>query len=225
MPFVHQTQTPNGTTEIGAVTASKEILDIITAGQILTIAYNSAGTGYVVGETFEFNVGATIAGVAKTGLDGPIVCRGVVTAEAAGVPSAVKILSAGAYSTLPTGATATTQNASAGGTGLVLSFTTQAARWTEDRGVSGATNPYVDDNTDFEWICTSVKATNAPTIGYFSDTAGANGAILLLTASGFSSIAAFGGQPGAPTTQKPYVSVANSGTIDVYLSITETSFF
>ena len=221
MPFVHQVITPNGTTEFGGVVASKEILDIITAGQVLSIAYSSAGTAYVVGETFEFLAGSTVAGVAKTGLDGAIVCRGVVTAESAGVPTAVKILSAGAYSTLPTGATATTTNASASGTGLVITFTTQIAQWTEDRGVSGATNPYVDAQTDFEWICTSVKATNAPTVGLFSDTGGANGAVLLMTASAFSGGASFGGQPGAPPTQKPYCSIAQSGTIDVYVSITE----
>jgi hypothetical protein len=221
MPFVHQVITPNGTTEFGGVVASKEILDIITGGQVISIAYDSAGTSYVVGETFDFLIGSTVAGTPKPGLDGDIVCRGVVTAEAGGVPSEVKILSAGAYSTLPTGATATTTNASASGTGLVITFATQAAQWTEDRGISGATNPFVDDETDFEWICSSIKASNAPTVGLFSDTGGIDGAVLLMTASAFSSGASFGGQPGAPPTQKPYCSVAQSGTIDLYVSVTE----
>ena len=46
MPFVHQTITPNGIAELGGVVVAKEILDIITNGQVLTIplAKNSSLT-------------------------------------------------------------------------------------------------------------------------------------------------------------------------------------
>ena len=148
MPFIHEQLTANGTTQKGRIVASKAIIDIIKNGQVLTMGVSTGGTGYVVGETFEFLAGSTVAGVAVSGF----VATGIVTAVSAGVVTALKILSSGAYSTLPTGATATTTNASAAGTGLVLTFGTQVAQWTQDR------NDFADEETDFEWIVTSVKA-------------------------------------------------------------------
>lgn len=210
MPFIHEQLLANGTTQKGRIVASKAIIDIIKNGQVLTMAVSTGGTGYVVGETFEFLAGSTVAGVTVSGF----VATGIVTAISGGVVTALKILSSGAYSTLPTGATATTTNASAAGTGLVLTFTTQVTQWTQDR------NDFTDEETDFEWIATSIKAADAPTVGLSTEVSGADGAVRLVTASGFNSGSTFLAQPGAPPDNEMYCSVSGTDP-EIYVSVTD----
>ncbi|MCK5497416.1 MAG: hypothetical protein KAI80_13445, partial [Hyphomicrobiaceae bacterium] len=128
MPFIDEQLVANGTTTLGRIIATKAILDIITNDAVLTLAVNAGGTGYVVGETFDVDGGTVIAS------NPAFNARGVVTAEAAGVVTAVKITSAGAYSTLPGAVGQTTSNSSAAGNNdLTVDLTTQVAQWTQDR--------------------------------------------------------------------------------------------
>jgi len=205
MPFIHETLVANGTTSLGRIVFNKAILDMLLNDQVLTMAVNAGGTGYVVGETFDVVGGTPI---------GAFVARGVVTAESGGIVSAVKYISAGAYSTLPgvTGA-ATTNASAAGNDDLTVDLTTQTAQWTLDRST------YTDDQTDFEWIVTSVKSVNPPTIGMVSTTDSGNDAAQLMTASGFDNGQTFEGQPD----RSPLAVVLNIPATDpeLFLSLTE----
>ena len=206
MPFLNETLVANGVSALGRIVYSKAILDIITNDHVIDLAVNAGGTGYVVGETFDVVGGTSI---------GAFVARGIVTAEAAGVVTGVKIISAGAYSTLPgvTGA-ATTNASAAGNDDLTVDLTTQTALWTQDR------SDYTDDTTDFEWICTSTKSSNAPTIGMITETSSGNDAVRVMTASSYNSLATFDGQPDISPSTVSYLNVPAQNP-EVYLSITE----
>lgn len=206
MPFIHETLVANGTTSLGRVVFSKAVLDMILNDHVIALAVNAGGTGYVVGETFDVVGGTPI---------GSFVARGVVTAEAAGVVTAVKYISAGAYSVLPGAVGAATTNASAAGNDdLTVDLTTEVLQWTVDR------NTYVDDQTDFEWIATSIKATNAPTIGMITTTGSGNDSSRLMTASGFDNGQTFDAQPdGSPATQM-FLNIPSTNP-EIYVSVTE----
>lgn len=212
MPWIEQQLLSDGVTAEGRVVVPKAILEIIINTHVATIAVNNGGTGYVVGETFELNTGTPVA---VNGAN--IVCRGRVTAEAAGVVTAVELLSAGAYpsGTQPTLTNGATTNASAAGNDdLTVDVTMDTATWTQDF------SDFVDVSTNFEWIATSTKASNPPTCGLRSRLVTSNDAIQLLTASGFDGGSTWLNQPGAPPNNLQYVNLPNSDPF-LYLSVTD----
>ena len=206
MPYAQEQLVANGTTTLGRIVLAEAILDIITNSHVTALAVNAGGTGYAVGETFDIVGGTAVSG---------FVARGIVTAVAAGVVTGVKIESCGAYSTLPgvTGA-ATTNASAAGNDDLTVDLTTAAATWTQDR------NTYVDGQTDFEWICTSTRATNPPTIGVRTSVSAGNGAIQLMVASGYNGASQFDAQPDASPTSVTWMAVAGQNP-ELLISVTE----
>jgi hypothetical protein len=210
MPWIEQQLIADGVTAEGRIVVNKAILEMITNDQVLTLAVNAGGTGYVVGETFDI-VGGTALAVNGATFN----ATGRVTAESGGVVSGIEILSSGAYSADPTLTGATTTNASAAGNDdLTVDITMQTARWTQDE------SDYVDLLTNFEWLGTSVKSTNAPTIGGQSQLSGANDGIRIQIASGYDSGSTWLAQPGAPPSNNFYVNLPN-GDPQLYVSITE----
>lgn len=206
MPFLNEVLVANGTTSLGRIVFAKAVLDMILNDHVIDLAVNAGGTGYVVGETFDIVGGTPI---------GAFVARGVVTAEAGGVVSAVKYVSAGAYSTLPgvTGA-ATTNASAAGNDDLTVDLTTQVALWTLDRST------YVDDITDFEWIATSTKTVNPATIGQNTVQSAGNDSSRLMVASGFDNGQTFEGQPDASPTSQMFLNIPAQNP-EIFLSTTE----
>lgn len=209
MSFIHESLTADGVSALGRIVAAKALLDIVSNDHIETVASIVAGgTGYAVGEEFDLTTGSGTAGVAV------YAARGVVTAESAGVVTAARIISAGAYSTLPAG-NISTANASLGGDdALTLTVTTQAAYWTVDR------DTYTDDLTDLEWIATSTKSTNPATVGMETDQSAGNGYGRLLAATGFNGGSAFEGQPGASPVTITLVAFPATNP-EIYVSTTE----
>lgn len=206
MPFINEILVANGTTSLGRIVYSKALLDMILNDHVIALAVNAGGTGYVVGETFDVVGGTPI---------GAFVARGVVTAEAGGVVTAVKYISAGAYSALPGVTGAVTTNASAAGNDdLTVDLTTEVAQWTIDR------TTYVNDTTDFEWIATSIKATNPPTIGMTTVTSAGNDSSRIMVASAFNGGAAFTGQPDASPDAQMFFNIASQNP-EILLSTTE----
>lgn len=206
MPFLNELLVANGTTSLGRIVYSKAVLDMITNDHVVALAVNAGGTGYVVGETFDVVGGTPI---------GAFVARGIVTAESAGVVTAVKYISAGAYATLPGATGAATTNASAAGNDdLTVDLTTQVAFWILDR------DDYVDDQTDFEWICTSTKAVNPATVGLITATSGGNDAVRLMVASGFNNGSTFDAQPDASPASVSFLNVPTTNP-ELFLSTTE----
>lgn len=206
MPFLNEVLVANGTTSLGRIVFTKAVLDMILNDHVVALAVNAGGTGYVVGETFDIVGGTPI---------GAFVARGVVTAEAGGVVSAVKYISAGAYSTLPGATGAATANASAGGNDdLTVDLTTETSDWTQDRST------YTDDQTDFEWIATSGKASNPPTVGMLTATSGGNDSCRLLVASGFDNGQPFTSQPDGSPTSQMFLNIPAQNP-ELFLSTTE----
>jgi hypothetical protein len=206
MPFLNEVLVANGSTTLGRIVFAKALLDMITNDHVIALAVNSGGTGYVVGETFDIVGGTAI---------GAFVATGIVTAESGGVVTAVEILSAGAYSATPgvTGA-ATTNASAAGNDDLTVDLTTQTALWTLDRST------YVDDVTDFEWIATSVKASNPATIGMETVTSSGNDSSRIMVASGFDNGQTFAAQPDASPTSQMYFNIPAQNP-EIFVSTTE----
>lgn len=211
MPFIQQQLTANGITADGRVVVPKAILEIITNDQVITMAVGStAGTGYAVGDTFELSTGTSVA----LNTDN-FTAKGRVTAVSAGAVTGVEIISAGAYTVDPTLTNGGTTVLTGAGSGtLTVTVTMQTARWTQDD------SDYVDLTTNFEWICTSVKASNAPTIGMQSILSGSNDSMRLLTASGYDGGSTWLSQPGAPPTNEFYVNLPNQDP-EIFVSVTE----
>lgn len=212
MPWIQQQLIADGITAEGRVVVPKAILETIINTQVLTLAVNNGGTGYVVGETFDL---ATGTAVAVNGAS--IIGTGRVTAEAGGVVSAVEILSAGGYpsGTQPTASGGATTNASlAGNDDLTVDVTMQTNQWTQDG------SDYTDLLTNFEWLCSSIKAANAPTIGMRSQLDASNDGMQLVTASGYDNGSTWLAQPGAPPTNEMYMGLPNQDPI-LYLSVTD----
>lgn len=211
MPFIEQQLSADGVASEGRVVANKAILDIITNTHVLTMAVNAGGTGYVVNDTFRLNTGTPVV------VNGDSFhAVGRVTAEAAGVVTAVEITSAGAYpsGTQPTASGGATTTLTGAGSGLTIDTTMQAAYWTQD------SSTYTDLLTLFDWICTSTKAANPPTIGGSSQLSGVNDGIRFMTATSYSGILPWASQPGSPPTNTFYVGCPNQDP-KVYISTTE----
>lgn len=210
MPFLNEVLVANGTTTLGRIIYAKALLDMIVADHVGTMVVAAGGTGYVVGETFDLSTGTAEGG-------GAFVARGIVTAESAGVVTAVKIISAGAYATANTPtltAGATTNASAAGNDDLTITVTIATNLWTLDRST------YTNDTTDFEWICTSVKAANPATIGMETVTGSGNDSLRLVVASGYDSGAAIEAQPdGSPITSM-YMNVPSQNP-EIFVSTTE----
>lgn len=214
MPWIQQAGlqelVADGVTAEGRVVLPKAILEIIINNHIATVAVNAGGTGYVVGEEFDI-VGGTA--VSLNGVS--FFARGRVTSVSAGVVTGVELLSAGAYTVDPGLTGLTTTNATAAGNDdLTVNVTIQTALWTQDAST------YTDLLTNFEWIASSTKSTNAPTIGMRSELSGANDGARLLCATGYDSLSTWLNQPGAPPTNEFYVAVPNQDP-NLYLSVTE----
>lgn len=207
MSFLLQQLVANGgsgsPSTLGRIVASKAIFDFITNDSIASVTYGSAGTGYIVGETFDI----VVAG--SPGVE-VFTATGVVVAESGGVPSEVKIISGGAFVNakqspeIQSTGLATANSGAGGDNGLLVDVVFEESHWTQDRGFGiespVAATDYSDDNTDFEWICSSLKTTNPATIGLKSDQDSGNGFVNLLVATGFDKTAIWTGQPGGSPT-------------------------
>lgn len=212
MSWLEQAMVADGVTADGRIVASLAMIEHMKNPNVLSLdaVGSNNGSGYVVGETFDIVGGTpvTINGVA-------MVARGVVTAISGDDVTAIKITSSGIYTVLPGVTDVATTNASGIGDDLLLvDLTTQAAQWTEDR------NTFVDLTTNFEWIATSVKATNAPTVGVNTILSGADDGFQFMTASSFNSGATFLTQPGAPPDNEMFMACPNQDP-DVWISTTE----
>ena len=69
MPWIEQQLIADGVTAEGRVVVNKALLEMITNDQVLTLAVNAGGTGYVVGEIFDIVGGTALAvnGVGRRG--------------------------------------------------------------------------------------------------------------------------------------------------------------
>lgn len=214
--------------------AAKAVFDFITNDSIGAIAVNAGGSGYVVGETFDITVPLSPGNVTEV-----FTAVGVVTSVGspvgAGVVTGVKIVSGGAYTNLVQSPELTltgvaTTNASASGDDLLtVDLTPEAAHWDEERG-NGLLSPipstdYVDDNTDFHWICTSRKASNPATIGVKTLLSGGLDFFQIMVSSGFDNSQDFFTQPdnsptGGSGTAIPVIPVPLNN-LTIYVSSTE----
>lgn len=212
MSWLEQALLADGIAADGRIVMSEAIRAVVINPSVLsldTVGVND-GSGYVVGETFDI-VGGTVVSVNGVALT----ARGVVTAISGDNVTAIKITSSGAYTALP-GVTniATTNSSGIGDNLLVVNLTTQAAQWTSDR------TTFVDFLTDYEWIASSVKATNAPTIGMTPILSGANDGWQLMTATSFDNGTTFLTQPGAPPDNEMFGACPNQDPT-LYVSVTE----
>jgi hypothetical protein len=209
VPFIQQQLVADAVTANGRVVVPKAVLEIIINDQVLTMAVNAGGANYAVGDTFELGTGTTVAlnGVNFT-------ATGRVTAETAGAATAVQIISAGAYTADPTLTNGATTTLTGIGSGLTIDVTMQTAQYTQDF------SDYVDLLTNFEWLATSVKSTNAPTIGMRSELSASNDAVRLVVASGFDGGSTWLAQPGAPVTNLFYCNLPTQDP-EIFVSVTE----
>jgi len=212
MSYLEQALLADGVLADGRIVASLAMIEHLKNPNVLSLDAigGNNGSGYVVGETFDI-VGGTAVSINGVTL----VARGVVVAISGDDVTEVKITSSGIYTSLPGVTNVVTTNASGIGDDLLtVDLTTQAAQWTEDR------NTFTDLLTDFEWIATSVKATNAPTVGVDAILSGANDGFQFMTASSFNSGATFLTQPGAPPDNEMFAACPNQDP-DVFISTTE----
>ena len=100
------------------------------------------------------------------------------------------------------------------GGAVSLDVTIGTALWTED------SSDYVDLLTNFEWLATSTKVSNPPTIGFQSQQSGANDGMRIVVATGYDNGSTWLTQPGAPPTNRFYMAVPNQNP-DLYISITD----
>jgi len=212
MSWLEQALIADGVTADGRIVASLAMIEHAKNANVLSLDSVGAnnGSGYVVGETFDI-VGGTAVSI--NGVS--IIARGVVTAISGDDVTAIKITSSGIYTVLPGTTDVATTNASGIGDDLLqVNLTTQAAQWTEDR------NTFTDLITDFEWIATSVKATNAPTIGVDTQLSGADDGFQFVVASSFNNGNTFLTQPGAPPDNEMFMACPNQDP-DIFISNTE----
>lgn len=212
MSWLEQALTADGVTADGRIVVGEALRQLLSNANVLSLDSVGAnnGSGYVVGETFDI-VGGTAISV--NGVS--IIARGVVTAISGDDVTAVKITSCGIYSTLPGTVNVATTNASGIGDDLLqVNLTTQAAQWTQDRST------FVSLTTDYEFIATSVKATNAPTIGLDMILSGADDGFQLLTATSFDNGQTFLTQPGAPPDNEMFMGCPNQDPT-IFASVTE----
>jgi hypothetical protein len=230
MPFIEQQLTADGVLSEGRVIANKAILEIIINDHIESMAVNSGGSGYAVGDTFRLNSGIPVN---VNGDDFHAVGR-VTSIGSPGSPdgavTGVEVVSAGAYTTLPEVSplnspeefvnNLSTVTLTGAGSGLVVDVTTTPALWTQDSSTYVA-SPEADGLiTLFDWLATSTKAANAPTIGGSSQLSATNDGIRFTVATSYSGILPWNSQPGSPPTNTFYISVPNQNP-KVYVSTTE----
>ena len=211
MPFIQQQLIADGVTAEGRVVVPKAILEMITNDQVLTMVVGStAGTGYAVGDTGELSTGTAVAVNGAS-----ITAKYRVTSVSGGAVTGIEIISAGAYTADPTLTNGGTTVLTGAGSGtLTITATMQTARWTQDD------SDYVDLTTNFEWLCTSVKASNAPTIGIQSVLSASNDSMRLQVASGYDGGTTWLNQPGSPPTNEFYCNLPNQDP-EIFVSITE----
>lgn len=235
MGWLHENLTANGgaasPSSFGRVVVAKAIFDFITSDCVGDIVVNNGGDNYVVGETFDIDIPLSPGNVIQTfKAKGVVVSTGInsPTASPGGSAVRVKVYSGGAYTNLVQSPELTltnvpTSNASLAGTGMTVDITPEAAHWYERRG-AGAQSPvagtdYVDDATDFTWICTSLKSTNPPTVGMNSAQSGGNGYLDLMVATGFDKTQTLFSQPD---THNSTCHITTPGTDpEIYISSTE----
>lgn len=211
MPFIQQQLISDGITAEGRIIVPKSILECIINDQVLTLVVGStAGTGYAVGDTGELSTGTAVAVNAAS-----FTMKYRVTAEAGGAVTGLEIISAGAYTADPTLTNGgTTVLTGAGDGAMTATVTMQTNRWTQDE------SDYTDLTTAFEFLCTSVKATNKPTIGIRTRLSASNDGMQLICASGYDSGSVWLNQPGAPPTNEFYCAIPNVDP-EIFISITE----
>lgn len=235
MGWLHQPLVSNGgsasPSSFGRIVVSKAIFDFITSDCVGDITVNDGGDNYVVGETFDISIPLSPGNVIETfTAKGIVVATGINSplASPGGSATRVKIYSGGAYTNLVQSpelnlTAVPTTNASASGTGLTVDVTPEAAHWYERRGF-GAQSPiagtdYVDDATDFAWICTSLKSTNPPTVGMETKQSAGNGYLDLMVATGFDKTQTITSQPD---THNATCHLMTPGTDpEIYISSTE----
>ena len=212
MPFIAQQLSADGVSQDGRVVLATAVLLAITEDHVATLAVNAGGTGYAVGDTFRLNTGTTV-----TVNGDSFHATGRVTSVSAGVVTGVELVSAGAYTTLPGLTANATVTLTGAGSGLTLDLTTQVALWSED---SRTNLDNVDFQTDGDWLCTSSKTSNPPTVGMRSSISAANDAVQLLIATSFDNGLPWRDQPGNPPTSDFWLGVPNQDPF-VYISTTE----
>lgn len=228
MPFIEQQLSADGVTTEGRNIVVEALYNAIINDHISSMTVSATisspqASGYAVGDTFRLNAGT------------PVVVNGdsfhatgrvlAVDSPDTGNPTSVEIISWGAYTTLPAMspisspegtvlALPTVTLTGAGNDGLLVDVTTDTAKWTSDS--------YVIDSpfTVNEFICSSVKAANGPTIGARSELSGANDGIRINVASSYSSLLPWTDQPGSPPTNIFYMAVPNQDP-KIYISSTE----
>jgi len=224
MAFIEQALSADGVTTEGRHIVSEALHEIITNDNVSSMVVNVGGAGYAVGDLFRLNTGTPVQ---VNGDDFHATGRvtSVGSPESAGVVTGVEIVSWGAYTTLPSMspisspegtvlAQGTITLTGSGNDALTVDITTDTAKWTSDR--------YTVDSpiTSVEWLCSSVKVSNGPTIGYRSELSGANDGGRMEIGSSYSAILPWGDQPGSPPTSAFYVAVPNQDP-KVYVSTTE----
>ncbi len=214
MPFIIQQLSADGVTSDGRVVLATAVLEAITNDHVATIAINAGGSGYAVGDEIRLNTGTPIS---INGDSFHATAR--VTSEAAGVITGLELVSAGSYpsGTLPTATGGATTTLTGAGSGATVDVTTVAANWTEDER-NNLDN--IDFQTDGDWLVTSTKASNAPTIGMRSNASGAFDAVQLMIASSYSAALPWRDQPGNPPNSDFWLSCPNQNPT-IYLSTTE----
>lgn len=226
MPFIEQQLSADGVTTEGRHIVSEALHEAITNDHVssITVAVASPqGSGYAIGDTFRLNAGT------------PVIVNGdsfhatgrvtAVDSPDTGNPTAVEILSWGSYTALPAQSpisspegtvlgVPTTTLTGAGDDNLVVDITTVVASWTSDR--------YTVDSplTFVEWLASSTKVSNGPTIGYRSELSGANDGGRMTIGSSYSGILPWEAQPGVPPTMTFYIGVPNQDP-KLYISTTE----
>jgi hypothetical protein len=207
MPFIQQQLIADGVTAAGRVVVPKAVLEIITNDHVATMAVNVGGTGYAVGDTFRLNTGVPVA---LNGVD--FHATGRVVSEAGGVVTGVQIVSAGAYTTPPPGNSTVTLTGA--GTGLTITNTNGTPLWTQDF------SDYTTNLVTFDWLASSVKAANAPTIGLRGELSASNDGMRLQIASSYDNLASWISQPGSPPTNLFYCNLPNQDP-EIFVSVTE----
>ena len=229
MPLIAQQLSADGVTTEGRNIVTEAILEIITNEHIASMVLSVGGTGYAVGDTFRLNAGTPVQ---VNGDDfhatGRVTAVGGSPASSPagiGEVTAVEIISWGAYTALPVGSpilspdslvngVATITLTGAGDDALTVDIVTDTAKWTLDSSVIDS--PF----TQNEWLCTSVKTSNAPLIGARSQLSVANDGVRLQIGSSYSGILPWDGQPGTPPTNTFYIAVPNQDPF-IYVSTTE----
>lgn len=212
MPFIAQQLSADGVAADGRVVLATAVLEAITNDHIATVAVNAGGSGYAVGDTFRLNAGTPVN---INGDDFHATAR--VIAEAAGVATAIELISAGSYTVLPGTTAIATTTLTGAGSGITVDLTTTTALYTEDERTNFDN---VDFQTDGDWLATSVKSANAPTIGMRSNISATNDAVQLMIASSYDSGLPWRDQPGNPPNSDFWLGVPNQDPF-VYISTTE----